>query len=177
MSLIEIRDMVKIYNPGANEVRALNGISLSVEEGEFLAIIGQSGSGKSTLMNMLGCLDTPTAGTYYLDGQNVATLSERRLSYIRNHTIGFIFQGFHLIPGLTALENVIENGLPVARGAVEPYSDGMWEAADIYTAREYRGRGLAKETLRHAAAEILDRETQSAAGPNEAALRRFNNGT
>lgn len=130
MSLIEIRDMVKIYNPGANEVRALNGISLSVEEGEFLAIIGQSGSGKSTLMNMLGCLDTPTAGTYYLDGQNVATLSERRLSYIRNHTIGFIFQGFHLIPGLTALENV---ELPL-----------------IY-------QGMAREKRRHLALESLER--------------------
>ena len=104
--LIAITDMYKIYNPGENEVRALDGVSLSVERGDFLAIIGHSGSGKSTLMNMLGCLDTPTSGHYRLDGQDVFALPERRLSDIRSRTIGFIFQGFHLIPGLDALENV-----------------------------------------------------------------------
>ena len=104
--LIAITDMYKIYNPGENEVRALDGVSLSVERGDFLAIIGHSGSGKSTLMNMLGCLDTPTSGQYRLDGQDVFALPERRLSDIRSRTIGFIFQGFHLIPGLDALENV-----------------------------------------------------------------------
>lgn len=104
--LIAITDMYKVYNPGENEVRALDGVSLSVERGDFLAIIGHSGSGKSTLMNMLGCLDTPTSGEYRLEGQNVFALPERRLSDIRSRTIGFIFQGFHLIPGLDALENV-----------------------------------------------------------------------
>ena len=106
MSLIEIKDIYKIYNPGENEVRALDGISLNVEHGEFLAIVGQSGSGKSTLMNMLGLLDIPTSGTYTLDGVDVANMTDDELSEIRNKEIGFIFQGFNLIPSLTAVENV-----------------------------------------------------------------------
>ncbi len=106
MSLIEIKDIYKIYNPGENEVRALDGISLNVEHGEFLAIVGQSGSGKSTLMNMLGLLDVPTSGTYTLDGVDVKDMTDDELSEIRNKEIGFIFQGFNLIPSLTAVENV-----------------------------------------------------------------------
>ncbi len=104
--LIEIQDMCKIYNPGENEVRALDHVNLSIDKSEFVAIIGQSGSGKSTLMNMLGCLDVPTSGTYILNGQDVSGLTDDELSDIRNHEIGFIFQGFNLIAGLTALENV-----------------------------------------------------------------------
>lgn len=106
MSLIEIKDIYKIYNPGENEVRALDGVSLTVEHGEFLAIVGQSGSGKSTLMNMLGLLDVPTSGEYKLDGVDVAHMTDDELSEIRNKQIGFIFQGFNLIPSLTAVENV-----------------------------------------------------------------------
>lgn len=106
MSLIEIKDIYKIYNPGENEVRALDGINLTVEHGEFLAIVGQSGSGKSTLMNMLGLLDIPTSGTYALDGIDVKNMTDDELSEIRNKEIGFIFQGFNLIPSLTAVENV-----------------------------------------------------------------------
>ncbi len=105
-TLVEIRDMCKIYNPGENEVRALNHVSVSIEEGEFVAIIGQSGSGKSTLMNMLGCLDVPSSGTYMLHGKDVSHLSDNELSDIRNKEIGFIFQGFNLIQNLTAMENV-----------------------------------------------------------------------
>ncbi len=105
-ALIEIKDMCKIYNPGENEVRALDNVNVTVDEGEFVAIIGQSGSGKSTLMNMLGCLDVPTSGSYKLHGQDVADLSDDALSDIRNKEIGFIFQGFNLIPNLTARENV-----------------------------------------------------------------------
>ena len=105
-ALVEIRDICKIYNPGENEVRALDHVSLTIEEQEFVAIIGHSGSGKSTLMNMLGCLDVPTSGSYYLHGNDVAGLSDDELSDIRNQEIGFIFQGFNLIPSLTALENV-----------------------------------------------------------------------
>lgn len=105
-SLITIKDMCKIYNPGENEVRALDHINLTINRGEFVAIIGQSGSGKSTLMNMLGCLDVPTSGDYYLNGADVAVLLDDDLSDIRNKEIGFIFQGFNLIAGLTALENV-----------------------------------------------------------------------
>ena len=104
--LVEIQDVSKIYNPGENEVRALNHISMSIGKGEFVAIIGQSGSGKSTLMNMLGCLDTPTSGKYYLHGHDVSKLTDDEQSDIRNREIGFIFQGFNLIPSLTAFENV-----------------------------------------------------------------------
>lgn len=96
-ALVEVKDICKIYNPGENEVRALDHVSLSIETGEFVAIIGQSGSGKSTLMNMLGCLDTPTSGTYYLNGQDVSTLTDDEQSDIRNKEIGFHFQGFNLI--------------------------------------------------------------------------------
>lgn len=104
--LIEIRDMCKIYNPGENEVRALDHVDLKINKNEFVAIIGQSGSGKSTLMNMLGCLDVPTSGSYILNGLDVSHLADDELSDIRNKEIGFIFQGFNLIPSLTALENV-----------------------------------------------------------------------
>lgn len=105
-ALVEVKDICKVYNPGENEVRALDHVSLSIEKGEFVAIIGQSGSGKSTLMNMLGCLDVPTLGEYYLNGKDVSTLSDDELSDIRNMEIGFIFQGFNLIGNLTAQENV-----------------------------------------------------------------------
>ena len=106
-ALVEIRDVCKIYNPGENEVRALDHVSVSIDAGEFVAIIGQSGSGKSTLMNVLGCLDVPTGGLYRLHGQDVSQLNDNELSDIRNREIGFIFQGFNLIPNLTALENVV----------------------------------------------------------------------
>jgi putative ABC transport system ATP-binding protein len=104
--LVEVKDVCKIYNPGENEVRALDHVSLIIGEGEFVAIIGQSGSGKSTLMNMLGCLDTPTSGKYFLHGQDVSHMTDDEQSDVRNREIGFIFQGFNLIPSLTALENV-----------------------------------------------------------------------
>ncbi|MBQ5995357.1 MAG: ABC transporter ATP-binding protein [Clostridia bacterium] len=106
MSLIEVKDIYKIYNPGENEVRALDGISLKIDRGEFVAIVGQSGSGKSTLMNMLGLLDVPTSGSYYLDGEDVSHMTDDQLSEIRNKQIGFIFQGFNLISSLTAQANV-----------------------------------------------------------------------
>lgn len=105
-SLIEIQDMCKIYNPGENEVRALDHVDLNIDRNEFVAIIGHSGSGKSTLMNMLGCLDVPTSGTYILNGEDASRLTDDELSDIRNREIGFIFQGFNLIPNLTAVENV-----------------------------------------------------------------------
>ena len=111
--LIELKDVYKIYS---NDVYALAGVSLRVHAGEFVAIVGSSGSGKSTLMNMLGCLDAPTDGTYNLDGQKVSDLPDTALCEIRNRRIGFIFQGFNLIPGLNAVENVelplIYRGLP-----------------------------------------------------------------
>lgn len=105
-NLIRVQDMCKIYNPGENEVRALDHVNLEINRGEFVAIIGHSGSGKSTLMNMLGCLDVPTSGMYYLNGKDVSTMKDNQLSEIRNQEIGFIFQGFNLIANLNAMENV-----------------------------------------------------------------------
>ena len=116
--LIEIKDIYKIYNEGKeSEVRALDGVSLHIDRGEFVAIIGASGSGKSTLMNILGCLDIPTYGDYFLDGTDITDRSDRQLARIRNKEIGFIFQGYNLIPALTAYENVelplIYQGVPL----------------------------------------------------------------
>ena len=105
-ALIHIENMKKIYNPGENEVRALDGIDLDIEKGDLVAIVGHSGSGKSTLMNMLGCLDTPTSGKYVLDGQDVASMTDNQLADVRNKDIGFIFQGFNLISNLDAVGNV-----------------------------------------------------------------------
>ena len=105
--LITLKDVYKIYGEGLeSEVRALNGVSLEIDYGEFVAIAGQSGSGKSTMMNVLGCLDIPTYGDYFLAGQDVSELDDKQLSHIRNKQIGFIFQGYNLIPSLTAVENV-----------------------------------------------------------------------
>lgn len=104
--LIELKDAYKIYNPGENEVRALDGINLNIDSGDFVAIVGQSGSGKSTLMNMLGLLDVVTSGTYILNGKDIKDMDDDELSEIRNREIGFIFQGFNLIPSLTAKGNV-----------------------------------------------------------------------
>ena len=105
--LVTLRDVYKIYGEGLeSEVRALDGVSLDIDCGEFAAVVGQSGSGKSTMMNVLGCLDIPTRGTYLLDGTDVRELTDRELSQIRNKQIGFIFQQYNLIPSLTVLENV-----------------------------------------------------------------------
>ena len=118
MHLIDVRNVYKIYNPGENQVNALDGVSLTIDEGEFVAIIGQSGSGKSTLMNMLGLLDVPTSGEYYINGRLVEDLTDDEMSEIRNKQIGFIFQGFNLIASLNALENVelplVYRGVPKA---------------------------------------------------------------
>ena len=105
--LIDIKNIYKIYNEGKeSEVRALDGVSLQIDRGEFVSIIGQSGSGKSTLMNILGCLDIPTYGDYHLDGTDITELTDKQLAHIRNKQIGFIFQGYNLIPALNARENV-----------------------------------------------------------------------
>ncbi len=104
--LIEIRDMYKIYAQGDEPVHALDGVSVSIDEGEFVAIMGASGSGKSTMLNILGCLDTPTKGTYLLDGIEVAGRSRTELAHIRNEKLGFVFQNFNLLPRTSAIENV-----------------------------------------------------------------------
>ena len=116
--LIELRNVYKIYGEGLeSEVRALDGVSLDIEKGEFVAVVGQSGSGKSTMMNVLGCLDIPTRGTYHLDGLDVLELSDKQLSRIRNKQIGFIFQQYNLIQNLTVLENV---ELPLIYQGIDP---------------------------------------------------------
>ena len=106
--LIDIKDLYKIYNEGQeSEVRALDGVSLQIDRGEFVAIVGASGSGKSTMMNVLGCLDVPTHGQYELNGTDVTSLKDKHLARIRNREIGFIFQGYNLLQDLDALDNVI----------------------------------------------------------------------
>jgi len=105
-AIIEVRDLGKTYEVGSEKIYALKNIGFTVERGEFIAIMGQSGSGKSTLMNLLGCLDTPSVGQYFINGKEVSSLSEDELAAIRNREIGFIFQVFHLLPRSTALHNV-----------------------------------------------------------------------
>ena len=105
--IIDICDMKKIYGMGDSEVAALNGIQIDIGEGEFVAVMGPSGSGKSTLMNIIGCLDRPTSGSYKLDGEDVSNLSREELAKIRNHKLGFIFQSYNLLPKMTAVENVM----------------------------------------------------------------------
>jgi len=126
--VIQVQNLTKIYQMGEIQVHALRGVSFSVHHGEVLAIMGPSGSGKSTLMNMIGCLDTPTAGEYLLEGELVSTLIDDQLALVRNHKIGFVFQTFNLLPRATALANVelplryagkSDNRREIARGALE----------------------------------------------------------
>ena len=115
--MIEIAGVTRVFEVGGRPVHALRGIDLTVPEGEYLSVMGPSGSGKSTLLNLLGCLDRPTSGTYRLDGQEVGTLDDLALSRIRRHKIGFVFQSFHMVPRLTARENV---ELPMVFAGVPP---------------------------------------------------------
>ena len=116
MALVEVKNVIKTYSTGDTSFNALNDVSLSIDDGEFVAIMGTSGSGKSTFMNMLGCLDKPTSGSYFLDGIDVMSLESDKLSEIRNIKLGFVFQGFNLISRTSALENVelpmIYKGIP-----------------------------------------------------------------
>ncbi|MFM6122849.1 MAG: ABC transporter ATP-binding protein, partial [Sphaerospermopsis kisseleviana] len=115
--IIRLENIFKVYGMGETEVHALNNINLAINEGEYCAIMGPSGSGKSTAMNIIGCLDRPSSGNYYLDNINVAQMNDQDLAHIRNKKLGFVFQQFHLLPQLTALENVM---LPMVYSGVKP---------------------------------------------------------
>jgi len=143
MSLIETRDLWKTYAMGSEEIHALRGISVDIDRGEYVAIMGPSGSGKSTLMNLIGCLDTPSKGTYLLNGKHVGDMNDNELARIRNEEIGFIFQTFNLLPRATALHNV---ELPLVYAGVSA------------TDREARARGALERV------ELGDRMTHR---PNE----------
>lgn len=136
--VIELSEIHKIYQMGDVEVRALRGVSLKIYQGEFVAIMGASGSGKSTTMNILGCLDRPTRGTYILDGQDVSELSKDERADIRNHKIGFVFQGFNLLSRTSAMENV---ELPLLYAAV-PTSERHRRAMEAIEAVGLKGREL-----------------------------------
>jgi putative ABC transport system ATP-binding protein len=143
MSLIETRDLWKTYTMGSEEIHALRGISIDIDRGEYVAIMGPSGSGKSTLMNLIGCLDTPSKGTYLLNGKHVGDMNDNELARIRNEEIGFVFQTFNLLPRATALHNV---ELPLVYAGVSA------------TDREARARGALERV------ELGDRMTHR---PNE----------
>ncbi|MBD2022072.1 ABC transporter ATP-binding protein [Leptolyngbya sp. FACHB-36] len=148
--IIRLEEIYKIYGEGETEVRALSGVDLLVEQGEYCSIMGASGSGKSTMMNIIGCLDRPTSGRYYLDGEDVAQLSDTTLAHVRNRKLGFVFQQFHLLPQLSALENVM---LPMVYANV---SD-----------RERRDRAVAALTRVGLANRLHNKPTQLSGGQQQ----------
>ena len=151
--MVELQDVVKTYRLGKTEVQALRGVSLKVEEGEFVAIMGPSGSGKSTLLHVVGCLDKPDQGKVYLDGQDVSGLSEDRLAELRGRFVGFVFQTFNLVPTLSALENV---ELPMT-------FQGMPRRRRLARAKELLTQVGLGERLRHRPAELSGSERQRVA--------------
>lgn len=151
--MIRVRDITKVYSTGRVLVHALRGVSFHIRPGEFVAIMGPSGSGKSTLMNVLGCLDRPTSGSYAIDGVEVAGMSESQLATVRNRAIGFVFQSFNLLPRLTALQNV---ELPLVYASVPPRE----RAARARSALERLGL---KERLQHRPMELSGGQQQRVA--------------
>jgi putative ABC transport system ATP-binding protein len=152
--MLEVRDLTKVYYAGATETAALRGVSLTVDEGEFVAIMGPSGSGKSTLMNILGCLDTPTEGTYLLDGEDVSDLTDDDLAYVRSEKIGFVFQSFNLLARATVMRNVI---LPLVYAGI-PRAEREDRALDALEAV-----GLPEELYDHLSNELSGGQMQRVA--------------
>ena len=137
-AIVRLEGISKVYGSGDTQVYALRSVNLSIGAGEYCAIVGASGSGKSTLMNLVGCLDRPSSGEYYLDGQEVAQLADDALAYTRNRKIGFVFQQFHLLPQLSALENVV---LPMIYANISPKE--RQDRAKVALEKEY----LAKKSF------------------------------
>ena len=152
--MIEIKNIVKTYRTGIAELQALNGVSFSIEDGEFVAIMGPSGSGKSTLMHILGALDTPTSGTYFLDGKDVSTLSDDDLADIRKKKIGFVFQSFNLLPRATVLRNTT---LPLV------YADIEKEKREELARAALQAAGLGEEHFNHKSNQLSGGQIQRVA--------------
>jgi putative ABC transport system ATP-binding protein len=152
--MIEVSNIVKIYQTGNVSFQALNGVSFTIKDGEFVAIMGPSGSGKSTMMHILGALDTPTSGTYFLDGKDVSTLTEDELADIRKDKIGFVFQSFNLLPRTTALRNV---ALPLVYEGIEK------EERDKRAARALKASGLDEEYFDHLSNQLSGGQIQRVA--------------
>lgn len=152
--MIEIKNVIKTYHTGAGDFQALRGVSFTVKDGEFVAIMGPSGSGKSTLMHILGALDTPTSGTYLLDGKDVSTLSEDELADIRRDRIGFVFQSFNLLPRATVLRNVT---LPLMYDGVEP------EEREKRAKEALKAAGLDEERYGHLSNQLSGGQIQRVA--------------
>jgi len=149
-TIVRLEDIYKIYGSGETEVRALAGVNLTIEAGEFCSIMGASGSGKSTMMNIIGCLDRPTTGHYYLDSMDVSTMPDSALAHVRNRKLGFVFQQFHLLPQLTAVENVM---LPLVYANVPE--------------RERRDRAIAALTQVGLANRLNNKPTQLSGGQQQ----------
>ena len=151
--IISTKNLIKDYSLGKVKVRALNGVNMSIEEGEFVAIMGPSGSGKSTLMHIIGCLDSPTGGEYQLDGVLVSELDKNELALIRNRKIGFVFQSFNLLPHLNVLKNV---ELPLMYGGIDPKTRNL-------KAREILASVGLSDRLKHKPAELSGGQRQRVA--------------
>src|SRR5579872_4066384 len=152
--MIEIKNITKTYGKGDTAFQALKGVSFTIEDGEFVAIMGPSGSGKSTMMHILGCLDTPTSGTYHLDGKDVSKLSDEELADIRKDKIGFVFQSFNLLPRTTVLRNVM---LPLVYAGMEPEERTKRASAALTAA------GLAESHFEHKSNELSGGQIQRVA--------------
>lgn len=152
--MIEIKDITKTYGSGDTAFQALKGVTFTIEDGEFVAIMGPSGSGKSTLMHILGCLDTPTSGTYFLDSKDISTLDDERLADIRKDKIGFVFQSFNLLPRTTVLRNVM---LPLMYAGVGE------EERELRATKALHAAGLTEQHFQHKSNQISGGQIQRVA--------------